>query len=99
MEPFVFIFSFCFVLGPKADSASHPELVFLISSCIPADPGGVIESALQKDPLRSVSMQAVGYGLFPLVFSAYLPAVIGIACISNLDNFAAVPLTRAQLIS
>ena len=92
-------FSLCFVLGAQADSAPHPELVFLVPSCIPPDPSGVIESALQKYPLRSVSMQAVGYGLFPVVFSAYLPAVIGITCISNLDNLAAVPLTRTQLIS
>jgi len=55
---------------------------------IPPDPSDVIFTDLQKDPMRANVMSVVGYGLIALVFWAYMPAVIGIAYITNLENLA-----------
>jgi len=57
---------------------------------IPPDPSDVIFTDLQKDPMKANMMAVVGYGLIALVFWAYMPAVIGIAYYTDLDNLAKV---------
>lgn len=55
---------------------------------VPPDPADVIYDDLKKDRTRTAAQSMAGYGMIAFVFWAYMPAVIGIAYVTDLNNLA-----------
>eukprot|EP00401_Gymnodinium_catenatum_P025295 CAMPEP_0117623434 /NCGR_PEP_ID=MMETSP0784-20121206/88645_1 /TAXON_ID=39447 /ORGANISM="" /LENGTH=808 /DNA_ID=CAMNT_0005427385 /DNA_START=45 /DNA_END=2471 /DNA_ORIENTATION=+ len=57
---------------------------FIVSK--PPEPTDVIYSDLQKDPMETATIELIGYGCIIGLFWGFMPFVVGIAAITNLET-------------